>query len=62
MGSPQGKAKADAFKDRVKRIVEEFDAAFPGQYTRTKETLQLHLEQMSTESAGPFDIRLYCYL
>lgn len=46
LASPGGGARADAFKERVKRIVEEFDAAFPGQYTRTKGTLRLHLKQI----------------
>jgi hypothetical protein len=44
--SPDGCARADAFKERVKTVFEELDAVFPAQYTRTKETSQRHLEQM----------------
>jgi hypothetical protein len=44
--SPDGRSKAEAFKERVKRVIEEFDAAFPGRYARTKETIRSHLERM----------------
>jgi hyaluronoglucosaminidase len=43
---PDGRAKADAFKERMKSVIDEFDAAFPGRYIRTKDTLWSHLEQM----------------
>ena len=46
LASPDGRGKAAAFKERVRRVIEEFEAAFPGGYTRTKETLRLHLEKM----------------
>jgi hypothetical protein len=44
--SPDGRAKAEAFRQRVKSVIEEFDSAFPGRYARTKETLRSHLERM----------------
>jgi len=44
--SPDGRAGADALKERVKSVIEELDAIFPAQYTQTKETLRSHLEQM----------------
>jgi len=51
--SPSGRARADAFKERVKSVLEELDAVFPGRYTRTKETLRSHLKQLKKESPRP---------
>jgi hypothetical protein len=44
--SSDGRAKAGAFKARVKSVIDQLNAVFPGRYTKTKETLRLHLEQM----------------
>jgi len=51
--SPDGRAKADAFRERVKSIIDELDAAFPDRYARTKETLRSHLEQLRQDSPRP---------
>jgi len=44
--SPDGRARADAFKERVKSVLEDLDAVFPGRYIRAKATLRSNLEQM----------------
>jgi hypothetical protein len=51
--SPDGKARAKAFKTRVRSVLEELDTAFPGQYKKTKETLRSHLDQMSEDFPRP---------
>jgi len=58
LASPDGSAKARALKERVKRIIDELDAAFPDRYARTKETLRSNLEQMRKDSLCPSHILL----
>jgi hypothetical protein len=53
LARPDGRAKAEAFKARVKSVIEELDAVFPGRYNSTKETLKSHLEQMKQNSPRP---------
>ncbi len=43
---PEGRSSAAAFADRVERVFKQFEAAFPGRYEKTKETVGRDLAEM----------------